>query len=84
MLPYERELNSRKEEDGSMKDRELRAAMARAGVSSKQMAEALGLSSTALYNKLTGRTEFKNSEIRIIVRLLSLSAAELEHIFFAA
>lgn len=67
-----------------MKEKEMRAAMARAGVSSKFMAEKLGISATAFYNKLTGKTEFKNSEIRTVANLLSLSAAELESIFFAA
>ena len=67
-----------------MKEKEMRAAMARAGMSSKLMAERLGISSTAFYNKLTGRTEFKNSEIRTVAKLLSLSAEEMENIFFAA
>lgn len=67
-----------------MKEKEMRAAMARAGVSNKFMAEKLGLSSTAFYNKLTGRSEFKNSEIKIIAKTLSLSASELEAIFFEA
>lgn len=59
----------------------VRAAMARSGINNKLMAEQWGISATAFYNKLTGRTEFKNSEICTIATLLSLSASELESIF---
>lgn len=47
------------------------------------LAESLGLSRQGLYNKLTGRKEFKSSEIKRLSKLLALSPEEKEQIFFA-
>lgn len=44
--------------------RNLRAELARAGITSiKTVAEATGITSASMYNKMTGRTEFNRSEM---------------------
>lgn len=61
---------------------ELRVAATRAGLSNKQMAEALELSDQAFYNKINGKTEFKGSEIKRLACILSLDMHAVNHIFF--
>lgn len=61
---------------------ELRAAAARAGKSNRQMAKDLGLSEQAFYNKIKGRTEFKNSEMVLLAGLLALDRDLVNNIFF--
>lgn len=60
---------------------ELRAAIARKGLMMKDISEALGISPTTLYYKLIGRTEFKESEIRTLVKVLTLTPDEVNLIF---
>ena len=59
-----------------------RAEVARRGMSNRSLADELCLSEQALYNKLNGRTEFKNSEIKKLAALLSLSMDDVNLIFF--
>ena len=61
---------------------ELRASIARAGVTNRKLAEALGLSEQSFYNKIQGITEFKGSEIKCLANTLHLSMNELNTIFF--
>jgi len=61
---------------------ELRAAIARKGLLMKDISEALGVSPTTLYYKLIGRTEFKESEIRTLVKVLALTPDEVNLIFW--
>ena len=61
---------------------ELRAAIARKGISKTALAEALGISRTALGQKLTGVREFKESEIKALVKVLGLSAGDVDTLFF--
>lgn len=61
---------------------EFRVAIARAGTSNREVAASLGLSEQAFYNKMNGRTEFKNSEIIKLTRLLGLSMESVNLIFF--
>lgn len=61
---------------------ELKAAAIRAGLSNRDLARETGLSNQAFYNKLNGQTEFKNSEIVRLSKLLSLSMADVNNIFF--
>lgn len=61
---------------------ELRASIARAGITNRKVAEILGLSEQALYNKIQGETEFKNSEIKNLASLLNLTMADVNYIFF--
>ena len=52
-------------------------------VTKKELAEKLGISLQALYNKLNSSAEFKASEIRKTSEILNLSYAQKEKIFFA-
>lgn len=61
---------------------ELRAAIARANVTNRRVAAELELSDQAVYNKLNGLSEFKNSEIKRISSMLKLSMDDVNHIFF--
>jgi len=60
---------------------ELRAAIAKRNITKTALAEALGLSYTALYYKMTGQNEFKESEIRTLARVLNFTADDINHIF---
>lgn len=62
---------------------ELRAAIARKAISKKELAKELGLSSVSLYNKLTGKCEFKESEIRTLIRVLELTPESVNLIFLS-
>lgn len=65
-----------------MNYRELKAAIARADIPNKVLANRLGLSEQAYYNKVSGRTEFKNSEIKKMAEMLDLSMESVNRIFF--
>lgn len=65
-----------------MNNTEFRVAVARAGISNRELAGDLGLSEQALYNKMSGRSEFKNSEIKKIAVILKLSMEAVNSIFF--
>ena len=61
---------------------ELRASIARAGITNRKLAEQLGLSEQAFYNKIQGDTEFKGSEIKGLAKVLNLSMKDVNTIFF--
>lgn len=61
---------------------ELRVVMMRKKITNREMAAKLSLSEQALYNKLNGVSEFKNSEIKKITTLLDLSMDDVNLIFF--
>ncbi len=61
---------------------ELKAAIARAGVTNRRLASRLGLSEQAFYNKVQGETEFKGSEIKCLATELGLSMQGVNLIFF--
>ena len=61
---------------------ELRASIARKGITNRRLAEALGISEQSLYNKMQGIREFKNSEIKHISKILGLSMRDVNIIFF--
>ena len=65
-----------------MNTNELKAATVKAGMSNTDLAARLGMSNQAYYNKLNGKTEFKNSEILRLSRLLSLDLNAVNSIFF--
>lgn len=46
------------------------------------IAYAMGITQNTLCNKLKGATEFKGSEIGKLAKILALSEAETEEIFF--
>lgn len=58
------------------------AYMAEKGVAKRDVAAQLNVSEQALYNKLNGLTEFKNSEIKTIAKILDLSMNDVNLIFF--
>ena len=64
-----------------MNRRELRAEIARVGITNRCLARELGVSEQALYHKRGGRTEFKESEIKKIIALLDLSPRRVNEIF---
>ena len=53
------------------------------GKSKSEIAELLGITRQGLYNKLSGESEFKSSEIRLLSSLLSLTPEDRDIIFFA-
>ncbi len=53
------------------------------GRSKSEIAEVLGITRQGLYNKLSGESEFKSSEIKVLSLLLSLTPEERDTIFFA-
>lgn len=61
---------------------ELRASIARSGITNRKIASELGVSEQALYNKMQGESEFKSSEIKKMANLLSLSMNDVNLIFF--
>lgn len=61
---------------------DFRIAAIRAKATNRGIAEELGLSEQALYNKLNGATEFKNSEIKKLANFLHLTMADVNRIFF--
>lgn len=65
-----------------MNSPEFRAAVARSGKTNRELASSLNLSDTAFYNKVCGRNEFKNSEIKKLAELLRLSMKDVNLIFF--
>lgn len=65
-----------------MNGAEMRAVMARTGVTNRAMSKELGISEQAFYNKLRGKTEFKNSEIKKIAAHLKLTMTDVNVIFF--
>lgn len=50
--------------------------------SKERFAEKLGMSRTSLYSKLTGRTQFKPTEITKAMKLLRLSESQISRYFF--
>ena len=66
-----------------MNANELRAELARSGLSIPQAAEKIGIGKKAFYCKLEGTSEFKQREIKALKQLLSLSDTRVSDIFFA-
>lgn len=61
---------------------ELRASIARNGMTIRSISSEIGITEQALHNKLAGKAEFKNSEIKKIATLLSMSMEDVNNIFF--
>ena len=55
----------------------------RKGKTKKDIANVLGISLQALYNKLNNVVDFKTREVNIIVEYLKLTIEEMMEIFFA-
>lgn len=52
------------------------------GFKKKFISDKLGLSYYSFHQKINNKTEFKPSEIKILCDLLSISAIDMEKIFF--
>lgn len=61
----------------------LKGAIAAAGLTQAAVAEKIGLSPTALNNKITNKSSFKADEIQKLTQLLKLTREETDRIFFA-
>lgn len=61
---------------------ELRASIARAGITNRKLAEHLGLSEQAFYNKIQGDTEFKGSEIKRFGKSIKSFHERCQYYFF--
>ena len=66
-----------------MNREELRAEIARKNISKRAIAEALGISETSLFMKMRCDREFKESEIKKLVEVLSLTPEDVSRIFLA-
>lgn len=62
----------------------LRAAMEDSGMPTSTIAERSGIERTTFYNRLNGKGEFKASEIESLARVLKLTKAKRDAIFFAS
>lgn len=58
-------------------------AIQASGISKTFIAKKMGLSRQALYNKLSGKFEFRVSEINTLQNVLHLTPEQRESIFFA-
>lgn len=65
-----------------MNSSEFKVAVTRSGITNRQLANSMGISEQALYHKISGRSEFKNSEIKVVAETLKLSMEEVNTIFF--
>jgi len=65
-----------------MNSTEFQVAMVRADITPAILAERIGMTRQCLSNKMTGKRDFKLSEIRKIVDTLNLSPASIDLIFF--
>lgn len=61
----------------------LKARLEIAGIRLNAVAAKIGITRQGLYNKLSGCTEFKSSEIRALSEMLNLSSDDRELIFFS-
>jgi len=53
------------------------------GLKIRYIAEKLGISHEAMYNKVKGKSEFKVSEVAALAKILKLSDRDIRSIFFA-
>lgn len=68
--------------DLMLKVNELKAEMARSGLTTKKLAEELGIHPATLSNKINGKTEFACDEMMKIGEILHLSQKHMADIFF--
>ena len=66
-----------------MNANELSAELARNNLSVPKAADAIGIGKKAFYSKMKGETEFKQSEIKGLKKLLNLTDERVNAIFFA-
>ena len=67
-----------------MNEMELRGEMVKRGYTAAKLAKSIGIGEKAMSNKLTGKRDFKQSEIKKICSVLNLDNDQIIAIFFAA
>lgn len=60
----------------------LKSLIVKSGLKQEDVAAKLNISNTAFNNKLNNKSEFKESEIAILIDLFKLKSEELKTIFF--
>lgn len=60
----------------------LRQKMIEKNKSNKELAFELGISRSAMQRKLSGKIQFSQSELKVLISILQLSKAEILYIFF--
>lgn len=66
-----------------MNSNELKAQLVLNGKTTLDYSKALGISRSALYRKLKGRTDFSREEIQKTISFLELTSEKAMNIFFA-
>lgn len=67
-----------------MNGMELRGEMVKQGYTAKKLAKSIGIGQKAMSEKLSGKSDFKQSEIKKISSVLNLTNDQIIAIFFAA
>lgn len=60
-----------------------RAKIAENGVTTKKVAQLMGINETTLYRKINGESDFTRNEIQLFKKEFELSGDEVDSIFFA-
>ncbi|MBM6824825.1 DUF739 family protein [Veillonella magna] len=60
----------------------LKERIERSGITFTWIAKKLGITREGLYNKLQGKSEFKASEIGVLIDVLQLTPSEQQRYFF--
>ena len=60
----------------------LKEKIAQSGLKISFISESCGLSKQGFYNKMNGKTEFKQSEIATMKKILNLTNEDAEELFF--
>lgn len=64
-------------------EKQFRLKMISAGLSIKDIANAVGVNEATLYRKIKGITDFTRNEMVVIRSVLHLNTSDFENIFFA-
>lgn len=67
-----------------MKKNELRSVMVKYGDNNQILAEALGITSPALSNKMNGKSAFSINQIKVMIDRYNLDGDDVQRIFFAS
>lgn len=65
-----------------MNARLLKSKMVERGITEQELASNIGIDASTFYRKKSGLSDFNREEIKTIKRLLSLSADDVDRIFF--
>jgi len=63
--------------------KKLKEAIDSSGVTNRHIASSLGITEQSFSNKMNGRTEFKVTEMNLLINVLHLSKTDAYCIFFA-